>query len=162
MRSDNTKGVAVKKAQMHEVSQKVELMDNDLRGVSARTARMESKLAAMGKVLCRVDEAILKLAGENGNGNGDGEKEAKDYERFILPKPIGARQRVKKCSRCKKVKPATAEHFGNHATSKDGLQPWCRNCQAEHRRELSASRKRKNIERKIKLLRKELAGMNSE
>jgi hypothetical protein len=39
---------------------------------------------------------------------------------------------IKRCARCETEKPADA--FGSHVASFDGLQSWCRSCQAEYQR----------------------------
>jgi hypothetical protein len=50
---------------------------------------------------------------------------------------IGARAAVKRCSRCGLVKPTS--QFGRDSARRDGLTPWCKDCQARYRQERKAA-----------------------
>lgn len=51
---------------------------------------------------------------------------------------------LKKCSKCKKLKPATTEHFHSHSQTRDGLQSWCRQCNSRLCRKTRLQRLAKN------------------
>lgn len=48
------------------------------------------------------------------------------------------KQKSKRCSRCKQWKPIS--EFSKRKESKDGLQPWCKKCKSEYRKERQRAR----------------------
>ena len=42
------------------------------------------------------------------------------------------RIKLKKCTKCKQIYPATPKFFYRHSSRKDGLDPWCKECKIEY------------------------------
>ena len=54
----------------------------------------------------------------------------------------------KKCPKCGKIYPATAEYFFRHSKKKDGLNSWCKKCNSNACRKYMRTEKGKTIRRK--------------